>query len=144
MAGVRPPLPRSYPVLRFASGLAAALFFITFLGNFFVRPAAQETNFSAAAPADTVATEALRKAAPFAPALPTETATPARGAGIAPTEPPVAGLTAEAKAPASPTFAGWQAALLGLALVLGGSALLIRWRADRAFRRKGSRGSPEH
>ncbi len=36
MAGVRPPLPRSYPIFRFASAIAAVLFLFTFATNLIV------------------------------------------------------------------------------------------------------------
>jgi hypothetical protein len=148
--GVRPPLPRAYPVLRLASGLAAALFFVTLLGNFIAVPAAQAPNLSAAAPADTARfaagsaptqapTEAPTGPLSIAPTLPTPEATPEVGIEVAPTQPPVAAPPTAAKNPSSAPVAGWEAALLGLAVVLGGSAFVIRWRTERDFKEKTAR-----
>jgi hypothetical protein len=152
-AGVRPPLPRAYPVLQLASGLAGALFFITLLGNFIALPGAQSPSLSAAAPADTaragansaatMATEAPTEAPPgalsLAPTLPTPEGTPELGIEAAPTQPPLAGTSVAAKQPTSTPIAGWQVGLLGLAVVLGGSAFAIRWRTERDFREKSGR-----
>lgn len=147
--GVRPPLPRAYPVLRLASGLAAALFFITLVGSiagFGALPAAQAPMLGGAPSADTArtmesaaATEAPTESVGFAPALPTQSATPELGIEVMPTEPSVALPPDETTAPAATPIAGWQAALLGLAVVLGGSAFLIRWRTDRDFREKSAK-----
>ena len=138
-AGVRPPLPRAYPVLRFASALAAILFFFTFLGNNVALPAAQ-----VAAPAlaqdryasggGGPATEAPQESAPIVGALPAPT--PEMGMALAPPEPTPVPAPEQAKASSPAPFQAWQGALLGLALVLGGSALLVRWRVDRDFKRK--------
>src|SRR5688500_6890471 len=40
MAGIKPPVPRSYPVLRFASALATLLLFFTFAVNLISTPPA--------------------------------------------------------------------------------------------------------
>lgn len=48
MAGIKPPLPRSYPVFRFASAFAAILLFFTYATNILSRVALP---FGAAAPA---------------------------------------------------------------------------------------------
>jgi hypothetical protein len=57
------------------------------------------------------------------------------GIALAPPEPtPVPTLDA-AKAAAPASFQPWQAAMLVLAVLLGGSALFIRWRVDRAFKK---------
>jgi anti-sigma factor RsiW len=152
-AGVRPPLPRAYPVLRFASGFAAALFFITLLGNFVGfagLPAAQAPMLGAAPAADmartmesTAATEAPSESFGYVPALPTQSSTPELGIAAFPTEPPEAATPAETTAAARSPIAGWQAALLGVAVVLGGSAFFIRWRTDREFRERDPRQKPK-
>jgi hypothetical protein len=145
-AGVRPPLPRAYPVLRLASALAGVLFFLTFLGSFVAVPAAQTTKFAAqdttrvglgAAPV--AATEAPTEPPALSASLPAPTPTLEMGIEAAPAEAPLATGAAQAESPSASPFAGWQAALLGLALVLGGGAFLLRWRADRAFERKADR-----
>jgi hypothetical protein len=48
MAGIKPPLPRSYPVLRFASAFAAFLFFFAYATSFLPR---LSLSLGAAAPA---------------------------------------------------------------------------------------------
>jgi len=145
-AGVHPPLPRAYPVLRLASALAGVLFFLTFLGNFLTAPAAQAPAYAVqdtarvglgAAPVATQApTEAPTGPPSLAAGLPTATPTGEQGIESAPTEPPLAPPGAQAKLPSRHSFPPWQATLLGLALVLGGGALFIRWRAYRAFETK--------
>ena len=161
-AGIRPPLPRAYPVLRLASGLALALFAFTFLANFIRLPVASSATLAAQAPADTarVGLAPMATAAPtqapqasggefsptptpemgiaLAPPQPTSVP-PGLGAGPAPTEAPTSAAAAAKAAPTQPSFPAWQAALLGLGLLLAALALLVRWRADRAFARKTAR-----
>jgi ferric-dicitrate binding protein FerR (iron transport regulator) len=140
-AGVRPPLPRAYPVLRLASALAAVLFFFTFLGANVALPAAQLA--APAAEQDRFAsggggapTEAPAESAPIIGTLPPGTPTPEMGIALAPPEPTPEPARDQAKAAAPASVQPWQGALLALAILLGASALFIRWRADRAFRRK--------
>jgi hypothetical protein len=140
-AGVRPPLPRSYPVLRFASALAGVVFLFTFVGNVVTLPAAQTAAPASeqdrfAAGGGGAATEAPAESPSLAGALPPGTPTPEMGIALAPPEPSPVPAADQAKAASPASFQPWQAVLLGLALVLGGSALFVRWRADRGFARK--------
>jgi anti-sigma factor RsiW len=139
-AGVRPPLPRAYPVLRLASALAAVLFFFTFLGARVALPAAQlaapaadEGRFASGGGGD--ATEAPAEAAPIVGTPAPGTPTPEMGIALAPPEPTPLPTRDQAKAAAPASFQPWQAAMLVLAVLLGGSALFIRWRTDRAFKK---------
>ena len=146
-AGVRPPLPRAYPVLRLASALAAVLFFFTFLGNSVALPAAepaasaveQDRFASGGGGAVTEApapTEAPAESALLAPGMPSSTPTSEMGIAAVPDEPPAEPAVDQAKATSPAPFPAGQPALLGLALLLGGAALFVRWRADRDFARK--------
>jgi hypothetical protein len=164
MAGVKPPLPRSYPFFRLASALAAILFFFTYATNFIAYQAASplaasqslgkggggggDANFTPSteqygvgggacencpteAPAPTEApTVAPSSQMPLAPVTETPTFDQSRTLQP-PTEFPTETPT---PAPASP-FApnNWEAGLLGLAVVSGGAALLVRWNNDRRF-----------
>ncbi len=201
MVGLRPPLPRAIPVLRWATVVTTLLFFLTFASNLI-----GSLTFGASAPAPMElapayggvgggpaenATEAASKGlaievtptgeanALLAPA-PQET-TPAYGGGVGggPAEnatvatkkslvieatptpeanallapapmleatptpevltmkqpiPPSAPSAPEERA-AKPPFrlSPLQIALLALAVVLGGTAIILRWRANRAF-----------
>jgi hypothetical protein len=155
--------------LRYASGLAFALFLFSFLANFLSLPAAQQTLSAAQAPADTArvglappaaaATPAPTQSGPFlgggAPEA-TGTVLPQLGAALAPTETPAGtpglGMIAPAptqapaanatvtKSAAPPRFPGWEAGMLALALLLALGAFVIRWRTERDFARKAGKG----
>jgi hypothetical protein len=77
MAGVKPPLPRTFPLFRFASALAALLFVFSLTANLTF------PSFGAAAPlpiygmGGAAPMEAPAAAAPMAPAAPAATAAPA-------------------------------------------------------------------
>lgn len=141
-AGVRPPLPRVYPVLRFASALAAVLFFFTALGNNVALPAAQLAasapelgRFASGGGGD--ATEApAAESASIAGSLPAGTPTPEMGMALAPPEASPAPTLEQTKTSSPAPFQAWTGGLLGLALLLGGSALFVRWRTDRDFKRR--------
>ena len=67
MAGIRPPVPRIFPVFRLASTLAAVLLFFAFAANLTL-PALGAIQAAAPAPAMQAAGPANRAAAPLAPA----------------------------------------------------------------------------
>ncbi|MDI6769094.1 MAG: hypothetical protein QMD04_05400 [Anaerolineales bacterium] len=155
MAGLKPPLPRAVPVFRLASVVASILLFFTFAGNLLAPLAAAPK--MAAAPLDMEAGAAEKAPAPFAAeglalsptpesmtllapeAIPeatvTEAATPAPEVRtLEQPAPPSAPSTMEENA-AKPPFplSPLQIGLLALAVILGGSAFLIRWQVYRAF-----------
>ena len=141
-AGVRPPLPRVFPALRLASALAAVLFLFTYLGNNIALPAAQtgapalaQDRYGAGGGGGPE-TEAPQESGPLVGAPPAPTPSLEMGSALAQPEPTLVPAPEQAKASPPAPFQAWQGALLGLALVLGGSALFVRWRADRDFRRK--------
>jgi hypothetical protein len=159
MAGVKPPLPRAYPALRFATGLATLLLFFTFAVN-----AVGPISLGAAAPApyafgmggggggggepDSAAEEAPAMPATELQVQPTFEA--ADSAQLADTPTPDLAfkepLPEESRAqeipvqepePApSPISFPWQAGLLALVLLLGGGAWLVRFVNDRSWRGK--------
>lgn len=169
MAGIKPPLPRAYPVFRFASAIATLLFIFTFALNAGVPLMdAQQVAFQPA-PAfgtgggpeidQTLAAEAA--SAPEeerpqsgggceggdCPTLEAAIATPKalrvqsteQALPPSPKEPGLAGesandsqaVTSTPSAPPVPAAA--LGALLGAAVLFGGAALFVRWRADSAF-----------
>jgi anti-sigma factor RsiW len=159
MAGIRPPVPRLYPVFSWASAVAMVLFIFT-LGTNLVGQLSSGANVPmlAAAPAGmgggppAAATMAPANAAPatLAPAPlrtdQTGMATPPPEASVMPVPeslPP--GVTRAIKAPSTPKaqhrpFTPWLVIWPGLALLLGTLALLVRWLNQRAFQRKNPPG----
>ena len=155
MVGQKPPLPRSYPVFRFATALATLLFGLSFLTN-------QVVSFGASAPApaygigggaDTSATEApmlemapaateppaAPKASPteMALALPTATPEPTADQNRAmeqPASPKASGETVPASP--RPLLTSWQMIFGILALLGAASMLLIQRLAARKWRVK--------
>ncbi|MBV6467167.1 MAG: hypothetical protein PGMFKBFP_02509 [Anaerolineales bacterium] len=139
MVGLKPPLPRAYPVLRFATVAAALLFAVSFvrigsgaLGA--AQPAAEPAAFSA---------EALTDEAPLlaaAPAPGEELATPAPDAASAEAsrsvEQPPAAKSAGEPAPAPPLLTNLQIAFAAIALVGAAAMLLLRRLAARKWREK--------
>ncbi|MBU2610899.1 MAG: hypothetical protein KJ606_08145 [Chloroflexi bacterium] len=163
MAGLKPPLPRAVPVFRLASVVASILLFFTFAGNLLAPLAAAPK--MAAAPLDMEARAAEKAPAPFAaenlalsPTPESMTAEGLLGGGaskplsptpesmtlLAPQATPVPGArTLEQPSPSTeilptPAFklSRLQIALLALAVILAGSAFLIRWQTYRAFAKK--------
>ncbi|MBI4730697.1 MAG: hypothetical protein HY781_00940 [Chloroflexi bacterium] len=146
MAGIRPPVPRAVPVFSWASAVAA-LFFICTLGTNLLG----QFSFGAAAPMmaaqpmgvgggpsdeSLAATEAAvdsgnayLTATPetYAMTIPEATATPDTRL----VQPPETSQE-KTRQPVNLWLVFWP----GLAAVLVGSALLIRWASIRAFRRK--------
>ncbi|MCQ3945318.1 MAG: hypothetical protein DPW21_01325 [Anaerolineae bacterium] len=139
MVGLKPPLPRAYPILRFATVAAAFLFAVSFirigsgaLGA--AQPAAEPAAFSA---------EALTDEAPLlaaAPAPGEELATPAPDAASAEAsrsvEQPPAAKSAGEPAPAPPLLTNLQIAFAAIALVGAAAMLLLRRLAARKWREK--------
>ncbi len=157
MVGRRPPLPRSYPVFRFATALATLLFGLSFLTN-------QVVSFGASAPApaygiggggggDVPATEApmleMAPAATEPPAvpeaastemaliLPTATPEPTADQNRAIEQPasPKAGAETVPATP-RPLLTPWQTTFGILALLGAASMLLIQKLAARKWRAK--------
>ncbi len=153
MVGKKPPLPRSYPVFRFATALATLLFGLSFLTN-------QVVSFGASAPAPAygigggadAATEApMLEMAPAATEPPAE---PTLQAALLPstvaTPPaPTADQNRAMEQPASPKASGetipatprplltpWQTTFGLLALLGAASMLLIQKLAARKWRVK--------
>ena len=153
MVGKKPPLPRSYPVFRFATALATLLFGLSFLTN-------QVVSFGASAPAPAygigggadAATEApMLEMAPAATEPPAE---PTLQAALLPstvaTPPaPTADQNRAMEQPASPKAGGeivpatprplltpWQTTFGALALLGAASMLLIQKLAARKWRVK--------
>lgn len=153
MAGVKPPLPRSFPVFRLASALATLLFVFSLTVN--TLPAFP--SFSAAAPAPYGMggggeEPALAMEAPAAPPA-AESAAPSAETQRLIAEPTFAADQAQPKAapeelvneppavePVSASPARIPSAvifgLLLLALLAGGAAQLVRWQAERSFARR--------
>jgi hypothetical protein len=160
MVGLKPPLPRSYPVFKFATAFAAFLFFISVFA-----PRTMSLGASAPAPAsygigsgggaDVPATEeSLMMESALAPTeapateppalapLPTDTANvpsdvnpESETARV--TEDPSAKNTEDTVAqPAPPLFADWQIALGMVALLGVAVMLLLRFLAARKWREK--------
>jgi anti-sigma factor RsiW len=149
MAGLKPPAPRLYPILRFASALATLLFAVSIAVNGLTPLAARELA-PASAPAfgmgggggGPAATEA--PAAPFAQLAPTETA-PADSARAAST--PAAESLGKSAGSASgqagalpsprneaPIPVSWQIGLALFALACGAAAWSLYRAADRRIR----------
>jgi hypothetical protein len=155
MVGKKPPLPRSYPVFRFATAFATLLFGLSFLTN-------QVVSFGASAPAPAygigggadAATEApmleMAPAATEPPAAPKASPTEMALAQPAATPEPTADQNrAMEQQPASPTAGGfttpasprplltpWQMTFGALALLGAASMLLIQKLAARKWRVK--------
>jgi len=162
MVGLKPPLPRSYPVFKFATAFAAFLFFISFLaprtmslgaaapapasygiggGGGADVPVTEESLMmeSALAPTEAPATEAPVEAyatePPALAPLPTEMANvPSDNTRIA--EDPSAKATDTAPQPAPPLFNNWQIALGVVALLGAAVMILLRILAARKWREK--------
>jgi len=145
MAGVKPPLPRTYPILRFAAALATVLLVVTFAAN------ALAPSMSASAPmavysgggpaaateAPTAAARSLESSiAPTLEALATPQASPKN---VAPEQAPNPGDQARTLAPAPsvhPIPLAWQIGLLAAALICGGLAWLARSTSEKSWRAK--------
>jgi anti-sigma factor RsiW len=146
MVGQRPPLPRSYPVFRFATALATLLFGLSFVTN-------QITSFGASAPApvpaaaygmgggpDTTTTEApMLESVPAAPTLQAglllPTATPESTADQNRTMESPSPKTAAEPEPVPSLLTPWQMGF-GFVALLGAASMYVtrrlaanKWRA---------------
>lgn len=163
MAGIKPPLPRSYPILRFASAFAAILLFFTYAINFLPRVS---LSLGAAAPmmetgigggaeledaqrsqsgggCDTCTVEATMMAE--APLAPSEKLPPSPLATAAPTEAEQSFVqqAPSITEPAADSYnrtlnfpspwTGWQALLFIVACLAGGAALITRLAVERRW-----------
>jgi len=168
MAGIKPPLPRSYPILRFASAFAAILLFFTYAPNFLQRV---PLSLGAAAPmmetgigggaelednqrnqsgggCDSCTAEPTMVAeAPFAPSeklpsSPEATLAPAEEMQTLQQDQFTESENAvEAGRPSGfPTPSPLQLVLLAVAGVAGISALIVRLVTERSFAKKNRRG----
>ncbi len=169
MAGVKPPLPRAYPVFRYASAFAAILLFLSYASNFLPRfsmpmgaaaPAMEmQTGIGGGEPEDATrpqsgggcdnctaeATQIVE--APLAPSekLPPEpAATPApeeERLGLQQDQFKEAENTVETEQPSTfPGLSNFQAVLLIVVAIAGVTALILRLRAERSFSRKNKTG----
>jgi hypothetical protein len=159
MAGIRPPVPRVVPALSWASAVAMVLFLFTLGTNLLGQLPA-----SASAPmvdhyvvggrgGGPAATSVPAEAAPATAAPATlapvnsaglETPTPEFSVLMAP-QPTQSGTFAAPSQTAAPKLSpkpanSWLFIWPGLAAVLIGAALFVRWRTDRAFKRKNKSG----
>jgi hypothetical protein len=160
MAGIKPPLPRAFPVFRLASALAAVLFFLGYALNLSASLAASMSvatplvaNAPAAAQMVAAPTEAPQTFAPKVAA--TQAVLPAQQDNLAPTATPETmtlavppneampqrGLEPQpAEPPALPLDPAWLFGLLGLAVVSGASAFLVRVRTDQNWSKANAAG----
>jgi hypothetical protein len=162
MAGIKPPLPRSYPIFRFASVAAAFLFFFAYATNFLPRislpmaaaPAASmQTGIGGGgAPEDLQRTQSgggcdgctpeatPQVEAPLAPSEKSppsvlETPTPELEQSLANQPPSETGPAADtARQPFTvPAPTNWQALLFIVACLAGGVALIIPLAVERRW-----------
>jgi hypothetical protein len=156
MVGKNPPMPRAYPLFRFATTIATLLLFFTFGLNFLAPQLAAAPvggmggggdlfSQSAPAAAEAAATEAPASTeAPFASVpqptvMPTlEEAARAAETAAADTGNAAAQELSKAASEASPTpvSSAWQIALAGVALVGALFMLMMRQSAFRRWRQK--------
>ncbi|MGC1376650.1 MAG: hypothetical protein WA821_10515 [Anaerolineales bacterium] len=149
MAGVKPPLPRSFPVFRLASALAAVLFFIGYALNLST-PLLASAPTAAPLAAGAPAAVEMMATAPAATSAPKLAATQAISAapqnGLAPTAtsepmtlaaPPSEAASQRnlvpqpAEPPSLPVDPAWLFVLLGLAVLSGAIAFIIRLQTER-------------
>jgi hypothetical protein len=161
MAGIKPPLPRAYPIFRFASVVAAFLFFFAYATNFLPRLSltlgaaapAMETGKGGGAPednqrnqsgggCDTCTIEAtVQVEVPLAPSSkvpPSALTTPAPAAteqAFVQQAPSGVEPAAEPGRPSFtfPTPTMWQVILFIVACLAGGVALIIRLAVERRW-----------
>lgn len=164
MAGIKPPLPRAYPVFRYASAVAAFLFFFSYLFSFAPRmnfslgaaaPAAMEVAVGGGEPEEQqrdqsgggcdscTAEPTLMAEAPFAPSekLPPEpVGTPTLSAetqSLQQDQISEAESSVTASKPfAAPALSGLQIAMLLVAILAGLAALVVRLRTERSFSKR--------
>lgn len=167
MAGIKPPLPRAFPVFRLASALAAILLFFSFAANLTVpalatlRAAAPPPAFGmgggggGAEPSAQLAGPAPTEELQAPQAAATQDLFAQDNATIAPTATPqISGEAATQVEPAQkfapyaqptleptsvpvnlPVPPVWLFGLLALALLSGGAALAVRFKAEQDWRK---------
>lgn len=167
MAGIKPPLPRAYPILRFASAFAGFLFLFAYAVNFLPQvalpmgAAAPALEAQSAAPAqdsmrnqaggscDTCTPEATFAAA--VPLAPSAKSAPTEQPAVEPTaavenqtQPPAALSTNPSTVQRSPfslpPLSSAEIIVLGVAILAGLAAVVIRLRTERAFSKKNKTG----
>ncbi|MFZ5855829.1 MAG: hypothetical protein ACOYZ6_03285 [Chloroflexota bacterium] len=157
MVGLKPPLPRSYPVFRFATALATILFALSFVAKPIGQLAASAPAYGIGGGGGDAATEAPAMEMALAtepPAAPEESATEAPAptemalALPAPTESVTdqnrvaespqesAAKNAGETPPPSPLLTQWQVILVVVAVLGAAAMLLIRQLAARKWRAK--------
>lgn len=147
MAGVKPPLPRAYPTLRFATALATLLLVVTFATNALAPSLTSSAPMAAYGMGGGGSPESnsdLMPAATEAPAI----AEPTLDAFAVPTlqvpdtaqkamTPELPAGPVEQPAPAStPIPLAWQIGLLVVALACGGMAWILRSISETSWRGK--------
>jgi len=167
MAGIKPPLPRAYPILRFASAFAGFIFLFAYVANFLPQlalpmgaaapamelqsaaPAQDNTRNQAGGSCETCTPEATIQAlaplAPSAKAAPTEQptieATNPADAQPQPAESYDSNISTLERRPYNlPALSLAEIVVLGVAILAGLAALFIRLRTERAFARKNKAG----
>jgi hypothetical protein len=147
MVGLKPPLPRSYPVFRFATALATILFALTFVSKPLGQLAASAPapmNYGMGGGGGDAATEAPAQEMALATESPVEAPPPTEMALSLPAptddqnriaESGPAAKTAGETPPPSPLFTQWQI-VFGVIAVLGAASMLfIRQLAARKWRK---------
>jgi anti-sigma factor RsiW len=155
MAGVKPPVPRAVPTLRYATVLATLLLVFSMAANVVV-PGLRQTaaapvygmggggaegpgpEFSAPAPTEVPSLEQTIPPAPAATLEPTLSLEDSTRMVGTPTPEPFLKSAPAGEEPSSggPVPLGWEIGLLILALACAGAAWLIRSSSDRKWREK--------
>jgi hypothetical protein len=147
MVGLKPPLPRSYPVFRFATALATLLFALSFVTNQVGRLAASAPapmNYGMGGGGGDAATEAPAMESALATEPPAESPAPTERALSLPAPTDDTNRAAEsgpaAKAagetpPPSPLLTQWQIVFAVIAVLGAAAMLLIRQLAARKWRK---------
>lgn len=156
MAGVKPPLPRAYPALRFATALASVLLIFSFAANtltprFAAAPAPAAVYGMGGGGGPEGGVESLGTQAPAATEAPAFQSVPQGNEQIIPTEtpevmskfaapqqPPAMDQNQSRTVPASsaPIPVAWEVILLAAALIFGGLTWVLRAVSERSWRAK--------
>lgn len=144
MAGIRPPVPRAVPALSWASAMAVLLFVCTLgtnlVGRFSFPLAAPMAASDRGMGGGGGSADAIQNGYGLGGGPVEMTPTPETAVALAPPADPSAAesLPAEPPAPkaAEEPANPWPFVWLAAALLLAGTALLIRWSRQRAFDRR--------
>jgi anti-sigma factor RsiW len=136
MAGVKPPLPRTYPVFRYASAFATLLLFFTFAVNFLASQVSYSAPYGPAFGMGGGGGGPQEPSAEMAPQATLDAADATRIAGddvqqVAPQG--YAGSTG-VRPSVAPVPVNWQLGLLVTAVVMAGVAWLLRSMRDQRWR----------